>query len=128
MNRIYLQGNLGQDAELKHGQGGNAYASVSLATSERQKDGTYKTTWHRIKLLGRLAEQNAPHMKKGQKIFVEGRQSHEPYVDKNGQSKINSEVIAFSLSLIKDHKQEDKSSSEEKSTFQNSFDETDIPF
>lgn len=76
-NQFILLGNVGSDPEVKYLQSGSAAVRVSLATSRRRKDDAgewqEKTTWHRIKFFGNQAELIGEHVKKGDKLFVEGR-------------------------------------------------------
>jgi single-strand DNA-binding protein len=100
MNRITLIGLSGADAELKQSQNGKPYCMFSIATSEKQQDNTYATTWHRIKMFGKTAETHAPQIKKGSKVFVEGKMQYSEYTDKNGNKKSSADVMAFQVGVI----------------------------
>lgn len=85
VNRITLLGNLGADAEISYTRKANEYANFSLATAESWKDddGEWQenTTWHSCVVWGRLAE-FASGLKRGEKVYVEGRQEHRSYEDR----------------------------------------------
>ncbi|MCR3931392.1 single-stranded DNA-binding protein, partial [Aeromonas caviae] len=78
INKVILIGNLGQDPEIRYTSGGMAIATLSLATSESWRDkqtGEQKerTEWHRVVLVGKLAEVAGQYLKKGSQVYVEGK-------------------------------------------------------
>ena len=78
INKVILVGNLGNDPEIRYMPNGNAVANVSLATSDSWKDKATgeqqeKTEWHRVVFFNRLAEIVEQYVKKGSKLYVEGR-------------------------------------------------------
>lgn len=103
MNRATLIGNAGSDAELKYTQNQTAVCSFSLATSEKIKE-EWVSTWHRIVLWGKTAEEMAPRIKKGSQLFVEGKIQNREY-EKNGQKVRTSEIIAFTVKVIEKNAQ-----------------------
>lgn len=100
MNRITLLGNSGADAEVKQSAVGTAYCSFTLATSERQKDGTFTSTWHRVKMFGKMASLAGPMIKKGSKVLVDGKMQYSEYTGKDGIKKNSAEVMAFQVFVI----------------------------
>jgi single-strand DNA-binding protein len=76
VNKVFLVGNLGRDAEVRYTQGGSAVANFSMATTETWKDkGGQKqerTTWHNVVLWGKAAEALQDYLTKGKQVCVEG--------------------------------------------------------
>lgn len=104
VNRVILVGNLGQDPELKYTPSGVAVTSVSLATNEmwKDKDGNRqeRTEWHRVVMWQRLAEIVGEYLKKGSKIYVEGRLQTRSWEDKDGQKRYMTEVVAENMTML----------------------------
>ena len=78
VNKVFIIGNLGADPEIKYTQAGSPVANLSIATSESWKDKNSgdqqeKVEWHRVVMFSRLAEIAEQYLKKGSKIFVEGK-------------------------------------------------------
>lgn len=77
MNKVILMGSLGKDVELKHSPKGSAYTKLSVATSENKKkeDGTWESVaeWHNVMIFGKRAEKVADCLKKGSKVYIEGK-------------------------------------------------------
>lgn len=97
LNKVQLIGNLGADPELKMTANGQAVMKLSLATTEswKDKDGNLKdrTEWHRVTVWGARAEGLAKFVRKGWRIYVEGRIEHDSY-EKDGQKRYTTDVIA----------------------------------
>lgn len=105
VNRVTLLGNLGKDPEVKYTPQGTAVAKLTLATEDRTKgkDGqwTEKTEWHNVVLWSRLAEIAGEYLKKGGKVYIEGRLQTRSWDDKqSGQKKYMTEVVASELVLL----------------------------
>ena len=105
VNKVILLGNLGKDPEVKYTPSGTAVAKFSLATSYRYKDKNEQwqdqTEWHNIVAWARLAEIAGEYLKKGSKVYVEGRLQTHSWDDKNtNQKKYMTEVIANDLVLL----------------------------
>ena len=98
-NKITIVGYLGRDAEPRFTPGGMAVASFSVATTEKRKDGE-KTTWFRVSLFGKQAENIAQYLTKGKLVFVEGSLRQEEYTTKDGATRTALEVNATSLQLL----------------------------
>ena len=105
VNKVILLGNLGKDPEVKYTPSGTAVAKFSLATSHRYKDKNEQwqdqTEWHNIVAWARLAEIAGEYLKKGSKVYIEGRLQTHSWDDKNtNQKKYMTEVIANDLVLL----------------------------
>jgi single-strand DNA-binding protein len=105
VNKVILVGNLGKDPEVKYTPQGTAVARITLATNERFKDksGEWqdRTEWHNVVLWQRQAEIAGEYLKKGSKIYVEGRLQTRSWDDKQtNQKKYMTEVVASDLVLL----------------------------
>jgi single-strand DNA-binding protein len=105
VNKVILVGNLGKDPELKYTPQGTPVAKITLATNERykDKDGNWqdRTEWHNVVLWQRLAEIASEYLKKGGKVYIEGRLQTRSWDDKQtGQKKYMTEVVASDLVLL----------------------------
>ena len=105
VNKVILIGNLGKDPEVKFTPQGTAVAKLTLATEERSKDkdGNWneKTEWHNVTLWSRLAEIAGEYLKKGGKVYIEGRLQTRSWDDKQtGQKKYMTEIIGQELVLL----------------------------
>ena len=105
VNKVILIGNLGQDPEVKYMPNGNAVANITVATSESWKDKNTgeqvdKTEWHRVVFFRRLAEIVGEYLKKGSKIYIEGKLQTRKWQDKNGADHWTTEVIASEMQML----------------------------
>ena len=105
INKVILIGNLGKDPEVKYTPQGTPVAKITLATNERfkGKDGNWqdRTEWHNVVLWQRLAEIAGEYLKKGGKVYIEGRLQTRSWDDKtSGQKKYMTEVVASDLVLL----------------------------
>jgi single-strand DNA-binding protein len=105
VNKVILLGNVGKDPEIKSTASGVAVATFSIATSERFKDksGAWqdRTEWHNLVAYQRLAEIVRDYVKKGSKLYIEGRLQTSSWDDKTtGQKKYRTEIIIHDLSLL----------------------------
>jgi single-strand DNA-binding protein len=105
VNKVILIGNLGKDPEVKYTPQGTPVAKLTLATNERYKDkgGEWqdRTEWHNVVLWSRLAEIAGEYLKKGGKVYIEGRLQTRSWEDKtSGQKKYMTEVVANDLVLL----------------------------
>jgi single-strand DNA-binding protein len=106
VNKVFLLGNVGKDPEIRSTGGGTMVASFGLATSERYKDqqGNFqeRTEWHNIVAYARLAEIIRDYVKKGSKLFIEGRMTTRNWEDKEhpGRKVYRTEIIVNELSLL----------------------------
>jgi single-strand DNA-binding protein len=105
VNKVILLGNVGKDPEIRSTPSGMMVANFGLATAERTKDaqGNWgdKTEWHNIVAYGKVAEIIRDYVKKGHKLFVEGRLSTRNWDDKDsGKKQYRTEVIVSDISLL----------------------------
>ena len=104
LNRVTLIGNLGQDPELRSTPTQRSVITISLATTDsyKDKDGEFKeiTDWHKIVFWDSMAETVGKYLKKGSKIYVEGRLKTRSYEDSNGVTRYVTEVIANSMLML----------------------------
>lgn len=106
VNKVILIGNLGRDPEVRYTPNGLAVANLTIATTESWKDkqsgeNQERTEWHRIAMYARLAEIAGEYLRKGSKIYIEGRLQTRKWQDKNtGQDRYTTEVIADSLQML----------------------------
>ena len=105
VNKVILIGNLGKDPEIRRLENGAVVASFSIATSESFTDknsGENKeiTDWHDIVLWRGLAEIAEKYIRKGTKIYVEGKLKKRSWQDKEGNIKYNTEVIGEELTIL----------------------------
>jgi len=106
INKVILIGNLGSDPEVRYMPSGSAVANLSVATSEAWKDKQTgeqhdRTEWHRVVLFSRLAEIAGEYLRKGSKVYIEGRLQTRKWQDKNtGQDKYTTEIIANDMQML----------------------------
>ena len=106
VNKVILLGNVGKDPEIRSTGGGTMVASFGLATSERYKDqqGNFqeRTEWHNVVAYARLAEIIRDYVKKGSKLFIEGRLTTRNWDDKEhpGRKIYRTEIVASDISLL----------------------------
>ncbi len=97
LNRIMLIGNLGRDAETRFTTNNLSVTNFSLATtnSYKGKDGNWinETTWHNITSFN-LSDYFKDNLKKGKKVYVEGRLTKREYTDKEGIKRYSTDVIS----------------------------------
>ena len=96
VNKVIIVGNLGRDPEVRYSQGGMAICKMSVAVTEKVKDGDgWKdaTEWFRVTLFGKQAENAGQYLQKGRQVYVEGRLKTDKYKDKEGVEKTSVEVV-----------------------------------
>lgn len=115
LNKAQLIGNVGKDAEVRYTGSGKAVASFSIATSEswRDKSGEQheKTEWHNIVVWDKLAEICGEWVKKGKRVYIEGKIQNRSYDDKDGNKKYVSEIVASEMILLSDNQRGESSES-----------------
>jgi single-strand DNA-binding protein len=105
VNKATLVGNVGKDPEVKLLPSGSAVANFTLATSERFKDKSgelqERTEWHNLVAYQRLAEIVRDYVKKGSKLYVEGRIQTRSWDDQqSGQKRYRTEIVVNELVLL----------------------------
>ena len=140
INKVILIGNLGADPEVKYMPSGDPVATIRLATSESWKDKTTgenveKTEWHRVVFFKRLAEITGEYLKKGSKVYIEGKLQTRKWQGQDGQDRYTTEVVANEMQMLDSrgggtaqmNSGSSKSSSSEPAPAMADFDD-DIPF
>ncbi len=105
LNKVLLIGNLGKDPELSYTASGVAIAKFSVATGERWKDQDgntqERTEWHNIVVWRKLAEICGQYLKKGSKVYLEGRLQTRSWDDKNtGVKRYATEIVGDNLIML----------------------------
>jgi single-strand DNA-binding protein len=106
VNKVILVGNLGKDPEVRYTPNGLAVANITIATTESWKDkqsgeNQERTEWHRVAMYSRLAEITGEYLRKGSKVFIEGRLQTRKWQDKTtGQDRYTTEIIADTLEML----------------------------
>ena len=105
VNKVTLLGNVGKDPEMRSTAGGTTVANFTLATSDRQKDaqGNWqdRTEWHNLVAFTRTAEIVRDYVKKGSKLYIEGKIQTRSWDDKeSGQKRYRTEIIVNELVLL----------------------------
>lgn len=106
VNKVILIGNVGRDPEVRYLDGGVAVATLTLATTERGytlQNGTQvpeRTEWHNIVLWRGLAEVAEKYVRKGSKIYVEGKLRTRSYDDQNGVKRYVVEIFADNMEML----------------------------
>lgn len=111
LNKTMLIGRLGNDPELKYTQSGIAVVAFSIATSMQWKDQTgdkqEKTEWHNIKAWKGLAETCGKYLKKGSKVYVEGRLETSTW-ETEGKKNYKTEIVLDNMIMLDGKKEESK--------------------
>jgi single-strand DNA-binding protein len=135
-----LIGNLGQDPETRFTEGGSAVCNFSVATSEKwTKDGEAheRTEWHKITVWGKNAENCEKYLKKGSKVYIEGKLQTEEWEDKEGNKRYTTKITANNVTFLSgkgddagDESLPDapKSKKSKKAEAPTDFSDEDIPF
>jgi single-strand DNA-binding protein len=104
MNKVILMGNLGADPELRTTTNGTSVATLRLATNERFTDKSGKsqqrTSWHRVVVWAKSAENCAKFLHKGSRVSVEGRLDNRSWDDKAGQKHWVTEIVANVVTFL----------------------------
>jgi single-strand DNA-binding protein len=105
VNKVILLGNVGKDPEIRSTPNGVMVANFTLATSDRFQDpqGNWqdRTEWHNLVTFKRTAEIVRDYVKKGTKLYIEGKLQTRSWDDKeSGQKRYKTEIVVFDLSLL----------------------------
>ncbi|HDS1238697.1 TPA: single-stranded DNA-binding protein [Pluralibacter gergoviae] len=98
VNRVIILGRVGQDPEIRYSPSGTAFASLSVATSEQWRDkqsGEQKelTEWHKVSIVGKLAEIAGQYVKKGDQVYFEGQLRTRKWQDNQGNDRYTTEIL-----------------------------------
>ena len=103
-NKITIVGNLGREPELRYTPQGTAVCNFSIATNEKKRDKSGEmqdvTTWFRVTLWSKQAENAAKYLKKGSPVYVEGRLRIEEWTDREGKERYTLEVQGSDMQFI----------------------------
>lgn len=98
VNKAIIIGNLGSDPEIRTTQSGKPVTNFSVATSEKF-NGEERTEWHRVVVWGQAAEHCQRFLKKGSKVYVEGRIQTRSW-EKDGQTRYATEIVAAPFGVV----------------------------
>ena len=105
INKVILIGNLGKDPEVRYLENGVAVCNFSIATGETYKDKNSgekvtHTEWHNIVLWRGLAEVAEKYLKKGAKIYIEGKLRTRSWQDQEGNTKYTTEILGDNMTML----------------------------
>lgn len=105
INKVILIGNLGADPEMRYTQNSTAIANLSIATSESWKDKQTgeqreQTEWHRVVCYRRLAEIAGEYLKKGSKVYIEGKLQTRKWQGQDGQDRYTTEIVCNEMQML----------------------------
>ena len=104
VNKVILVGNVGNDPEVRYMPNGNAVANISVATSDSWKDKSTgeqqdRTEWHRVVFFNRLAEIVEQYVKKGSKLYIEGRLQTRSW-EQDGVKRYSTEIVSNEMQML----------------------------
>ncbi len=121
-NKIIAIGNLGRDPELRYTPQGDAVCDFSIAVNDRKRDksGEFQdvTTWFKVTLWRKLAENASKYLTKGRSVYVEGRLQVEEWTDRDGKNRYTLVIQGSDIHFISDNRGDEMSSN---STADNDF-------
>ncbi len=105
INKVILIGNLGADPETRAMPSGMTVANARVATSEQWKDkqtgeSKDRTEWHNVAFFGRLGEIAGEYLRKGSKVYIEGKLQTRKWQDKSGNDRYTTEIIANEMQML----------------------------
>lgn len=104
VNKVILVGNLGADPEIRTSPNGSIIANLRLATGEAWKDQQgqlqERTEWHRLVMFARTAEIARDYLRKGSKIYAEGRIQTRKWQDKDGKDQYTTEIVCQEFQML----------------------------
>ena len=105
INKVILIGNLGKDPEVRRLENGATLARFSVATSESYVDKTtgdkrVNTEWHNITVWRGLAEVAEKYLKKGHKVYIEGKLKTRNWQDETGNTRYATDIIADNMTML----------------------------
>jgi len=114
LNKIMLIGNLGRDPEMNYTPSGVAVTKFSLAVSRTYKTSSGEkrdeTEWFNVVAWNKLAETCNTYLRKGNKVYIEGRLTQRKYTDKNGVERTAVDVVANEMEMLTPKSQSSSSS------------------
>ena len=105
INKVILIGNLGADPETRYTPSNTAVTNLRLATSDSWRDRQTgeqqkRTEWHRVVCFNRLAEIAAEYLRKGSKVYIEGRLQTRKWQGQDGQDRYTTEIVANDMQML----------------------------
>ena len=108
LNKVQLIGNLGKDPEVRSTASGTRVATLSIATSRQWKNASgeaqEKTEWHRVVLWNNrgsgLADVVERYLKKGDRVYIEGRIEYRTWEDRDGNTRYTTEIIGREMMML----------------------------
>ena len=105
VNKVILVARLGNDPEIRYASNGNAIANLSMATSESWTDKNSgqkqeKTEWHKVSMFNRLAEIAGKYLKKGSKVYIEGKLQTRKWQTDQGEDRYTTEIVANTMQML----------------------------
>ncbi|NKC11915.1 MAG: single-stranded DNA-binding protein [Gammaproteobacteria bacterium] len=105
INKVILIGNLGADPETRYTPSNTAITNLRLATTDTWKDrqtgeNQERTEWHRVVTFNRLAEICAEYLRKGSKVYIEGRLQTRKWQDQSGNDRYSTDIVANEMQML----------------------------
>ncbi|MDT8438808.1 MAG: single-stranded DNA-binding protein [Wenzhouxiangellaceae bacterium] len=105
VNKVILIGNLGADPEIRYTPANAAVCNLSVATSDQWRDKQTgemqeRTEWHRVVMFQRLAEIAGEYLKKGSKVYLEGKLQTRKWQGQDGQDRYTTEIVANEMQML----------------------------
>ena len=104
LNKVLLIGNVGSDPENRATSSGSRVAKVSLATNRQFQDRSgqnqERTEWHRLTFFGRLADIVEQYVKKGDRLYAEGRLEYSQTQDENGGTRYWTDIVVNEMVML----------------------------
>lgn len=111
LNKCMIIGNLGRDPEMRYTPSGQAVTQFTVATNRRWKgqndEWQEETEWFRVVVWAQQAERVAERLRKGNKVYVEGRIQTRQWEDQTGQKRYTTELIANQVSSLERREREE---------------------
>ena len=100
VNKVILLGNAGKDPQMRYPEKGMTVASFSLATNERSANGVERTEWHNIVMFGKNGEFAEKYIRKGSKLYIEGKLCTRMWEDRNTIKHSVTEIYVDSFEIV----------------------------
>lgn len=104
VNKVILVGNVGNDPDMRLMNNGESVANISVATSESWKDKNgqkqERTEWHKVVAFRKLADIVGQYVKKGSKVYIEGKLQTRKWQDRDGRDRYTTEIIADQMQML----------------------------
>lgn len=127
INKAILVGNLGADPEIRYTDNGTAVCNFTIATTEKYKD-EKKTEWHRVVAWGKLAEICAEYLKKGAKVYIEGKIQTRKWQDQSGNDRYTTEIVAKEMQMLDSKGSQGEYKPAQTDVLPNDMNDSGVPF